>query len=144
MSPNGESTGKGVSCYCFLEEEKGKYIFVKRSDESRWAPGKWIIPGGKPSVGERLEDTVKREVLEETGQKVVGLNVIGTTTFYVKHKDIHVVSLIYQAKAKGKVVLDQENVSYIIIPLSKAKKLDLAPGFSEALTYFIKMKKNKS
>lgn len=141
MSPNGESTGKGVSCYCFLEETPGRFIFIKRSEESRWAPGKWIVPGGKLEAGERPEDTLKREVKEETGQKSTNINVIGTTTYYVKHKDIHVVALIYTAKAKGKIVLDQENVEYKIMTLANAKKLDFAPGFFEALTHIIKIKR---
>ena len=42
----------------------GKYIFVRHRDRNTWE-----IPGGHREVDEKIEDTAKRELKEETGVK---------------------------------------------------------------------------
>ena len=51
-------------CYGVIIRE-GKVLLLKRPD-----PLVWEFPGGKPEEGESLRDTIRREVLEETGLKV--------------------------------------------------------------------------
>ncbi len=46
-----------MSCICF--DNQGKVLIV--SDR----PDRWIIPGGKPEEGETMEESVRREELEE-------------------------------------------------------------------------------
>lgn len=41
------------------------------------AKGKWLIPGGLVDPGETLQEAIKREILEETGQKINPLGIIG-------------------------------------------------------------------
>lgn len=41
------------------------------------AIGKWLIPGGLVDPGETLQEAVQREVLEETGQNIKPLGIIG-------------------------------------------------------------------
>lgn len=48
----------------------GKYLITKRVMTKSWAPGWWEVSGGAAMAGERSEDAVKREVLEETGLDV--------------------------------------------------------------------------
>ena len=52
-------------------EDRGRVLLVRHVPERGgfWA-GKWICPGGKLKPGERMEEGVKREVLEETGLRV--------------------------------------------------------------------------
>lgn len=47
-------------------EKNGKYLILKRSPYDTM-PRLWEFPGGKLDVGEKLEDSAKREVIEETG-----------------------------------------------------------------------------
>ena len=41
-----------------------------------------ILPGGRREVGESLEDTVRRELLEETGWSVAALEQVGVVHFH--------------------------------------------------------------
>ncbi len=47
---------------------RGRVLLVRRGKPP--SKGLWSLPGGALEAGERLEDGVRREVLEETGLKV--------------------------------------------------------------------------
>lgn len=52
-----------------------KVLISQRSFEEEHMPGRWTIPGGKVDNGDDdmfnvLQQTVKREVLEETGVEI--------------------------------------------------------------------------
>ena len=54
---------------CAIIEKDGKVLSAQRS-ESMSLPLKWEFPGGKIKDGERPEDCLKREVIEELGVSV--------------------------------------------------------------------------
>ncbi|WP_316568904.1 NUDIX domain-containing protein [Neobacillus sp. YIM B06451] len=47
---------------------EGKWLYVKHKDRDSWE-----IPGGHRELGERIDETAKRELFEETGCKEVDL-----------------------------------------------------------------------
>lgn len=53
-------SARGIIC------KQGKYLMLKTNR------GDVVFPGGRIEAGESFEDACKREVLEETGYKVVG------------------------------------------------------------------------
>jgi ADP-ribose pyrophosphatase YjhB (NUDIX family) len=53
-------------------DPEGRVLLIHRADNDRWA-----LPGGQVEVGERVADTVVREVREETGIDVEVLGLIG-------------------------------------------------------------------
>lgn len=50
----------------FIKNKKGELLLVKSYE---WKD-LWHVPGGHIEVGERITDTVRREVMEEVGLKV--------------------------------------------------------------------------
>ncbi len=63
----------GVGALIFGHEDsgagrRGPILLVERAGEP--LRGYWSLPGGLVETGERLEDAVRREILEETGLRV--------------------------------------------------------------------------
>ncbi len=125
----------GLSSCCFLEEKKGCFLFLKRSASSCWGANKWDLPGGKMDQGETPKETLKREVKEETGQTIKCPELVGMVKVKVKkgNKKINVLKLIYLAKGKGKIKINEENQECKILTLKEAKKLNLAPKVINAI-----------
>jgi mutator protein MutT len=63
-----------------LVEDHGRY-FVTRRQKGVHLEGLWEFPGGKCEPGERLEDCLRRELMEELGAAAV----IGEEVFTVTH-----------------------------------------------------------
>lgn len=55
-----------------ITDQAGRILLIRRSDNALWS-----IPGGAMEVGERIADTVAREVREETGLEIEPEAIIG-------------------------------------------------------------------
>jgi 8-oxo-dGTP pyrophosphatase MutT (NUDIX family) len=63
-------------------DDAGRIFFQKRSATRKLFPNAWDIVGGHVEAGEALEDTLRREVDEETGwQLAVVLGEVGDYTY---------------------------------------------------------------
>ena len=60
-----------VGCGAIIEKDE-KILLQHRTDEDNWC-----IPGGVMELGETFEETVTREVYEETGLHLSGLTIFG-------------------------------------------------------------------
>lgn len=63
-----------VAVTAFIRDEAGRLLLIRRTDNDLYA-----IPGGALELGERLTETVRREVMEETG---IAVNVTGLIGVY--------------------------------------------------------------
>jgi 8-oxo-dGTP pyrophosphatase MutT (NUDIX family) len=63
-----------------VEDDQGRVLLIHRVDNGRWA-----LPGGQVEVGERIADTVVREVHEETG---IDVEVVGLAGIYSDPKHV--------------------------------------------------------
>ena len=96
----------------------------------KWS-NKWGIPGGKIKWGETSEAALRREILEETGLKISGIefvlvqDCIHSKEFY---RDAHFVLLNYTCRCAGKnprVTLNEEGREFRWLTPAAAKKLPL-------------------
>jgi 8-oxo-dGTP pyrophosphatase MutT (NUDIX family) len=55
-----------------IRDERGRFLFQQRGDN-----GQWGMPGGAMELGERIDQTLVREVREETGLEVEPVRLIG-------------------------------------------------------------------
>jgi 8-oxo-dGTP diphosphatase len=96
MIPGKDYVGLGVGAMIVCN---GKVLMLLRSDACRNNRGLWTIPGGMVETYERLEDAVKREVLEETGLAVTSVEFLAVSdrTFDGEHW----VSILYRCDIEG-------------------------------------------
>ncbi len=95
----------------------------------KWS-GRWGIPGGKIKFGERSDDALRRELLEETNlqihdiQFVLAQDCIRSPEFY---REEHFILLNYTCRCSGapQVRLNQEAQEFRWLPIPEAFKLPL-------------------
>jgi len=56
-----------------LEDEEGRFLFIRRGMNLGRAPGFWCFVGGEVEPGETLEAAVQREAREEVGLEIQAL-----------------------------------------------------------------------
>ncbi|MGB5589669.1 MAG: NUDIX hydrolase [Gammaproteobacteria bacterium] len=72
-------------------------VLVKRANP----PLGWALPGGFVDVGETVESAARREVLEETGLAVSGLNLLGVYSDPARDPRGHTASIVFIAQSDG-------------------------------------------
>jgi 8-oxo-dGTP diphosphatase len=114
----------------------GKILLEKRKNDP--VKGKWSVPGGLVELGESVEQTVIREVKEETGLEVekpehidVVDNIVRDEGGQIKY---HFVIIDYVVKLKGgrlKAASDAEELSWVA--LNDVERYDLTKTIREFL-----------
>ncbi len=64
-----------------VRDTAGRFLITRRVLTKAWAAGWWEVPGGAAMAGESSREAVNREVLEETGLDVSGVESVTTLTY---------------------------------------------------------------
>lgn len=98
-----------LGIYGVIVNDKDKILLIKKAR----GPYKGLLdlPGGRPEFEETLEETLKREVLEETGLQVTSCKQLETAVKIVEDEDANMrhTAIIYAAEATGVVKPDGDN-----------------------------------
>ncbi|MEV7196278.1 NUDIX hydrolase [Streptomyces sp. NPDC093510] len=114
-----------------LTDEEGRVLLLARADT-----GGWGLPGGLMEPGERLEDTGRREVREETGLSVGELQLFGVYSGaeqfyrYPNGDEIHNVTVVYRAplpEGSTPQVEGRENTDWRFFPPDRPPTTLIAP-----------------
>jgi len=127
LYPKQPLVGVGAVVIC-----AGKILLEKRKNDP--GKGKWSIPGGLVELGESAEETVIREVNEETGLKVEKPEHIDVVDNITKDENgevkYHFVIVDYLVKLKGgtlKASSDAEELKWVA--LDEVENYDLTKTF---------------
>lgn len=86
---------------------------------------KWVLPGGRPDVGENVLDALKREVKEETGLEVDVLDPIHVNNFENVDGTPRIrISYLCKPREIKEVELSHEHNDHRWITLEEAEELD--------------------
>lgn len=112
--------------------QNGKILLEKRKSEP--GRGKWSIPGGLVELGESVNQTVVREVAEETGLEVCEPELIDVVDNVVRDENgevkYHFVIIDFFVKLKGGELKAQSDADELRwVPLDEVEKYDLTKTF---------------
>jgi ADP-ribose pyrophosphatase YjhB (NUDIX family) len=96
----------GVSISFMCHDGKGNYHLAKRSEKCRDEHHRWDMGGGGLELHDTVENTLKKEILEELCVEPISWEFLGYSDVHREHagKKTHWVSLIF------KVLVDRNEV----------------------------------
>jgi 8-oxo-dGTP diphosphatase len=107
----------------YVQNKQGKYLLLKRSDDDKYRPGEWDLPGGSVDQGEDPIDAVLREVKEETNIEVTNYKIL-TTYSSVTNK--HVVTLLYFGEALSEdIIVSREHSEFEWVSVKEILKKNM-------------------
>jgi len=129
LYPNQPIVGVGAVLIC-----NGKILLERRKNEP--GRGKWTIPGGLVEVGESAEQTVIREVKEETNLEVEQPKLIDVVNSIISDGynriKYHFVIIDYFVKLRGGTLKANDDAAELKwIPFGEVEKHDLTKSFRD-------------
>ena len=86
----------------------GSLLLMRRKNSP--ARGEWWLPGGRIHRGESLEETLRREVREETGLEISAYKLVGVYSRVFSER--HDITIAYLCECKGRVSMNDEHSEY--------------------------------
>ena len=101
----------GVAVKAVIHHQ-GKFLVVFKNNREDINPNTFDIPGGRIKFGEKPEDALKREVMEESGLKIRLLGITDVWTF-IEGENFQLVGITYICEAlTSEVKLSFEHSSF--------------------------------
>ena len=113
------------ACGCIIYNENNEILLEERVDDNKWG-----LPGGCMELGETIEETAYREVLEETGLKVENLKLFNIYSgkkehhIYPNGDEVYFVNIVFETnKFSGELhIADNESKSLKFFGIDKIPK----------------------
>ena len=122
----------------FIQNKKGQFLVVKRSDEDDYMAGMWELPGGGIDASESPQKGLQREVAEEIGLDVDVAKPLGVHTYIMEteQESIHRVEITFLciAKKDKEVVLSFEHSDYQWILPQEVSDFDFSDYMRQVIT----------
>lgn len=97
-----------LGIYGVIVNDNNEMLLIKKSRGPY--KGRLDLPGGRAEFQETLEETLKREVLEETGLHVISCTQLETIIKIVEDEDAFIrhTAILYAAKVEGDIKTDSD------------------------------------
>ncbi len=127
-----------VATFALIKNSENQILILKRAKRDTF-PGRWELPGGGMDSGERPEESIEREVLEETGLIVKALRPLSVITHENHDATADIVRITYECDLidDEKVILTKDHEDYRWVDLNKINLIDTKDSESP-LNYILK------
>ncbi len=100
----------GVSVVYFCHDGKNNFVMAKRSQNARDEHGRWDIGGGGLEVLDSVEETLRKEIMEEYSTKVVETEFLGFRDVFREYKGekTHWITLDFKVLVEPSLVKNGE------------------------------------
>jgi len=111
MSINGNNASiHPVPVVRLIITDSGGRVLVLRRENTSHASGEWCLPGGKVDYGETVEESIVKEIREET-------SLICTSARFLFYQDslpmkpggMHCINLYFECRVEGTIRLNEES-----------------------------------
>jgi 8-oxo-dGTP diphosphatase len=119
-----------LSAKVVIRDEEDRCLLLRRSTTSQGNPGRWDFPGGKVETGEGFDQSVTREVREETGLEISIVRVVGFAESESPERRIAYI-ILEGRRERGDVRLSEEHEEFLWAPVRSLSAMDLCPQFLE-------------
>lgn len=133
-----------VASKSFIRNTKGEILILKESssyeDGTNFA--KYDVPGGRIKPGEKLEESLKREVYEETGLEVQVLQsfFVGEWRPKVKDENWQVIGIYFVCESFNEnIVLSKDHDDYVWIRPEDYKNHNIIDNLANAFEEYLKL-----
>lgn len=115
------------ACVCLLFNEENKILLLKRAEDDDWMAGKFALVGGRCDEHEIPEETIIREIKEETNlsvkkPKLVYSTIENNTFLYV---------FIGKTNNSDRIKLNDEHSGYVWVSSSEISTHDTVPNIMD-------------
>lgn len=120
---------------CPVIQNNGEYLLAKMAADRGVFPGQWALSGGGMEPGETMETALRREIMEELGEKLCITDVkpwafrddIRTKTYPDgTTEEIYMIYLIFDCVSTNrKITFNEEFQDVIWVPAEALKSMDL-------------------
>jgi len=119
-----------IAC-CGIIEKHGKILLTRRKVNP--FKDKFVLPGGKLDFGENLKECLKREILEETGLKILKASFFDYKEILLK--DRYYLIMYFKSVVKDfNLKINEDEISEILwIDRFSIDKIDIAPKSKEII-----------
>jgi ADP-ribose pyrophosphatase YjhB (NUDIX family) len=129
-----------VGATVLILNSENHLLMLRRTDNDCWG-----VPGGAMEPGEDIEDTARRETLEETGLEFKSIQLFNVFSgpelyyLYPNGAEVYNVSVVYITKdVKGQIVVDPtEHSDFGYFPLDELPE-PVSPPIKPILQKFVK------
>jgi len=138
MSERDVAKGKVLISACAVIEGKDHEVLLMYEGDMPYHK-QWVLPGGYVRPDETVEQTVAREIEEETGLKIASTKLIGLYEDFLTEKNEPINHIIAAYKAEvvgGRIMFSKEATAYKWLILNEAL------GFAEIPNVFKRILKD--